>query len=93
MYEMFCRVLLLLYHCEIAYSATLDSLYLGKYCTFVCGTLFLWMKLIDHYPPKQSSTYIQKYDSLENIENWSRALGVTLDSSTDPNLGHNHSEI
>ena len=30
---------------------------LGKYCTFVCGTLFGRIKLIKLYPPKQSSTY------------------------------------
>jgi hypothetical protein len=30
---------------------------LGKYCTFVCGTLFGGIKLIKIYPPKQSSTY------------------------------------
>ena len=37
--------------------------------------------------------YIQKYDGLEKIENPSRALEVTLGSSTDTNLGHNHIEI
>jgi hypothetical protein len=36
---------------------------------------------------------IQKYDGLENIEKRSRALEVTLGSSTDTNLGHNHSKI
>jgi hypothetical protein len=28
------------------------SLILGKYCTFVCGTLFRGIKLIELYPPK-----------------------------------------
>ena len=32
------------------------------------------------------------YDGLENIENSSRALEVTLSSSTDTNLGHNHTK-
>ena len=35
----------------------LGSLILGKYCTFVCGNLFGRIKLIEVYPPKQSSTY------------------------------------
>ena len=33
--------------------------------------------------------HVQKYDGSENIENPSRALEVTLGSSTDINLGHN----
>ena len=37
--------------------------------------------------------HIQKYDGLENIENPSRALEVTLGSSTDINLGHNHTKF
>ena len=37
--------------------------------------------------------HIQKYDGLENIEKQSRALEVTLDSSTDTNLDHNHTKI
>ena len=33
------------------------SLILGKYCTFVCGTLFRGIKLTElYYPPKLSST-------------------------------------
>jgi hypothetical protein len=34
-----------------------------------------------------------EYDGSENIEKRSRALEVTLDSSTDINLGHNHTAI
>jgi hypothetical protein len=33
------------------------SLYIGKYNTFVCGTLFPRIKQIELYPRKQSSTY------------------------------------
>jgi hypothetical protein len=36
---------------------------------------------------------MQKYNELENIEKHSRALEVTLGSSTDTNLGHNHTKI
>ena len=36
--------------------------------------------------------HIQKYDGFENIEIRSRALGVTLGSSTDTNLGHNQTK-
>ena len=68
----------------------LGSLYLGKYCTFVCATLFPGIKLIGLYSRKQK-LHIQKYDGLENIENPSRALEVTL--GTDTNLGHNHTKI
>jgi hypothetical protein len=35
----------------------LGSIYIGKYCTFVCGTLFPQINLIELYPSKQSSTY------------------------------------
>jgi hypothetical protein len=41
----------------------------------------------------ETKFHIQKYDGLENVKNPSRALEVTLGSSTDTNLGHNHSEI
>ena len=34
--------------------------------------------------------HIQKCDGFENIEKRSRGLEVTLGSSTDANLGHNH---
>jgi hypothetical protein len=37
----------------------------------------------------ETKFHIQKYDGLE-IEKPSRALEVTLCSSTDTNLGHNH---
>jgi hypothetical protein len=36
----------------------------------------------------ETKFHIQKYDGLENIENPSRALEVTLGSSTDTNLDH-----
>ena len=36
----------------------------------------------------EAKFHIQKYDGLENIENSSRALEVTLGSSTDTNLDH-----
>ena len=48
----------------------LGSLLFGKYHTFVYGTLFRGIKLI------------------ELAEKRSRALEVTLGSSTDPNLIH-----
>ena len=35
------------------YSLYIGSLYIGKYCTFVCGTLFPRIKQIDLYPRKQ----------------------------------------
>ena len=37
----------------------------------------------------ETKFHMQKYDGLENIENTSRALEVTLGPSTDTNLGHN----
>jgi hypothetical protein len=40
----------------------------------------------------QTKLHIQKYERLENIENPSCALEVTLGSSTDTNLGHNHTK-
>ena len=43
--------------------------------------------------PKNKVAHIQKYDGLENIEIRSPALDVTLASSTDTNLGHNHTKI
>ena len=36
---------------------------------------------------------MQKYNGLENIEKRSHALEVTLGSSTDTNLGHNHTKF
>ena len=42
---------------------------------------------------QETKFHIQKYDRLENIEKRSRALKVTLGSSTDTNLGHNHTKI
>ena len=41
----------------------------------------------------ETKFHIQKYDGLENMETRSRALEVTLGSSTDPNLGHNPVKI
>ena len=41
----------------------------------------------------ETKFHIQKYDGLENIEKPSPALEVTLGSSTDTNLGHNHTKI
>jgi hypothetical protein len=41
----------------------------------------------------ETKFHIQKYGGLENIEKPSRALQVTLGSSTDTNLGHNHCTI
>jgi hypothetical protein len=38
----------------------------------------------------ETNLHIQKYDVLENIENPSHALEVTLGSSTYTNLGNNH---
>jgi hypothetical protein len=42
---------------------------------------------------RETRFYKQKYDGLENIENPSRALEVTLGSSTDTNLGYNHTKF
>ena len=36
--------------------------------------------------------HIKKYEGLENIEKRSPALDVTLGSSTDINLGQNHTD-
>ena len=59
------------------------SLCKTNYATLLlCGTLFPETKL-----------HIQKYDGLEKIEKPSRALEVTLGSSTDPNSGHNPIKI
>ena len=64
------------------------------------GTIILFLFLhrsVHHtsstwtYP--ETKFHIQRYDGLENIEKRSRALKVTLGSSTDPNLGHNPIEI
>ena len=41
----------------------------------------------------ETKFHIQKYDGLENIEKRSPALEVTLGSSTDTNLGYNHTKI
>ena len=41
----------------------------------------------------ETKFHIQKYDSLENIEKRSPSLEVTLGSSNDTNLGHNHIKI
>ena len=54
----------------------------------MCGTLFGEIKLIELYP--ETKFHMQKYDGLENIKNRIIALEVTLVSSTDANLGHNH---
>ena len=40
-----------------------------------------------------AETRFHMYDGLENIENSIRALEVTLSSSTDKDLGHNHTKI
>jgi hypothetical protein len=42
-----------------------------------------------------NNKYLAKYDGLENIdlEIRSRAMGVTLVSSTGTNSGHNHSKV
>ena len=40
-----------------------------------------------------TSKFLPKYDGLENIEKPTRALKVTLGSSTDTNLGHNHTRM
>ena len=45
---------------------------------------------LDLFP--KTKFHIQKYDGLENIEKRSPALEVTLGSSTDTNLGHNHTK-
>jgi hypothetical protein len=41
----------------------------------------------------ETKFHIQKYDGLENIEKPIRVFEVTLGSSTNTNLGHNHTKI
>ena len=41
----------------------------------------------------ETKLHIQKYDGLENIEIRSRELEVTLGSSTNTNLVHNHTKF
>ena len=41
----------------------------------------------------ETKFHVQKYDGLENIEKRSPPLEVTLGSSTDTNLGHDHTKI
>jgi hypothetical protein len=57
-----------------------------------CATSLLYISASLALSPK-TKFHIQKYDGLENIEKQSRALEVTLDSSTDTNLDHNHTKI
>ena len=77
----------------------LCSRYLGKYLE-VYIALFYVEKLIElskkrsiHGNKFHILNLVQKYDGLENMEKPSRALEVTLCSSTDTNLGHNHTKI
>ena len=87
---------MVLYHWLVVKFGDFASLYIGKYCTFVCGTLFRRIKLIELLSlalSAEKKLHIQKYDGLKNIENPSRALEVSLGSSTDTNLGHNHIKI
>jgi hypothetical protein len=44
-------------------------------------------------PKTKFHILVQKYDGLENMEGPGRALVATLGSSTDTNLGHNHTKI
>ena len=70
------------------------SLYFLNRHTFVCGTLFRRIKLNQIYLPKQSCTYKSAIlAELGDIEKPSRAMEVTLGSSTDTNLSHNHTKI
>ena len=64
------------------------SLILGKYCTFVCGILFKWIKLIKFWPKKK--VHIQKCDTYRVFEIRGRTFDLTLGSSADTNLRHNH---
>ena len=41
----------------------------------------------------ETKFYIQKYHGLEDIEKRSRALEITLGSSTDTNVGHNYNKF
>jgi hypothetical protein len=56
-------------------------------CDFVSADIANW------YLSVEANFHIQKYDGLENIEKPSRALHVTLSSSTDTTLGHNHTKV
>lgn len=68
------------------------SPYLGKYNIFVCTTLLPEVRLNFVYFRKQriKVAHVQKYAGFGDIENPGRTLDVTLGSSTDTNLGHNH---
>jgi hypothetical protein len=56
-------------------------------CNFVPGNKANWALL------PETKLHIQKYDGLENMEIRSRALEVTLGSSINTNLVHNHTKI
>jgi hypothetical protein len=58
-------------------------------CNFVCDNKA--RSILDLFP--ETKLHIQKYDGLGDIEIRGRALEVTLGSSTDMNLGHNHTKI
>ena len=75
-----------------------------EYCTIVKflirGLCFSISRQVLHFcmwnfvsVNKAYKFHIQKYDGFDNIENRSPPLEVTLGSSTNTNLGHNHYEI
>ena len=58
-----------------------------------CMWNFIWADKAQLSLSAQTKFHIQKYDGLENIENTSLALEVTLGSSADTNLRHNHTNM
>jgi hypothetical protein len=94
----------LLYHCDnLIRVLGFSSLeYLGKYCTFVCGTLFPARNLIELYCRKQSCTYKSMSDlKILNSKTqfphlrytYTSPMSITLGSRTYTNIGHNHTKI
>ena len=69
----------------------LGSLYFLIRHTFVCGTLCPAIKLYYLLPETKFDT--QKCNTCRVLEIRRRALEVTLGSSADANLGHNHIKV
>ena len=71
----------------------LGSLYLGKYNTFICTTLFRAIKLNEFYCRKQNCTYKCIILADDEFKLGILVLEMTLGSSTETNLGHNNIKI
>ena len=74
---------MILYHCE--------NLIRGL--SFSISRQVLYFCMWDLALSAQTKFHIQKYDGLENVEKPSPALELALGSSTNTNLGHNHTKI